>query len=247
MTTFYAPLTEVNALIDIDASQYQQLNIEVSDLRDMDLVRDLLSEYLSEAASIKVEEEEDSGPMGMMAMMMGGMAEVVDEPWEGTQFDVTNLNDAMSNVMSLVDILQLSSNAVFAVILLIIMVGITNSYRMVILERVEEIGTMRAMGAQRNWVFNLFISESVMIAALGSAAGVLASLGLMGVIGSIEFASDSGPIQLFSIANHLQFPVSVGTFVGPVIITLLIAALAVYLPAKTAAKMAPGDALRATA
>ena len=123
--------------------------------------------------------------------------------------------------MMLVGVLQMASNAVFVVILVIIMVGITNSYRMVILERVQEIGTMRAMGAQRNWVFNLFVSESVMIAVLGSAAGILASLGLMALLGSIKVGGASGPMQLFSIANHLQFPVTLGTFAGPVIITLM--------------------------
>ena len=246
MTTFYAPLAEVNTLIDIESDQYQKMNFEVNDLNQIDYVRDSIKQVLEQTASLKSSEEE-SGPMAMMAMMVGGLSGTAVEPWLGTRFDVTNLNDAMSNVMSLVNILQLSSNIVFFIILIIIMVGITNSYRMVLLERVEEIGTMRAMGAQRHWIFTLFVIESLMIALLGSISGVLAALGLMGIVSAIEFDGSSGPMQLFSVANHLQFPLAVDTFAVPILITLAIAVFAVYFPAKAASGMAPGDALRAAA
>lgn len=246
MTTYFAPLAEVNDLIDIEPAQYQKVNIEVNELRHMDAVRDSITSALEQTASIKITEQE-SGPMAMMAMVIGGLSGTVIETWQGTRFEVTNLNDAMSNVMSLVEILQLASNVVFVVLLLIIMVGITNSYRMVLLERVQEIGTMRAMGAQRHWIFTLFISESLTIALLGSVAGVLASLGLMGIVSAIEFDGSSGPMQLFSVANHLQFPLEISTLFVPVVITLVIAVFAVYFPAKAASGMAPGDALRAGA
>jgi putative ABC transport system permease protein len=243
--TVYAPLEQVNSLIAIDEGTYQQANIEITDLTQMDAIREQLKNYLETHASIKVVDEEENGMIAMRAAMMGGLTTVVDDPWDGTQFDVTNLNDTMSDIMSLVGVMQVASNGVFAVILIIIMVGITNSYRMVILERVQEIGTMRAMGAQRNWIFNLFVSESVMIAVLGSLAGILASLGVMTLLGNIDVGSNGGPMQMFSIANYLQFPVSASTFIGPSLITLIIAAMAVYMPARTAARMAPGDALRA--
>jgi len=62
----------------------------------------------------------------------------------------------------------------------------------------------------------------------------------------IEFEA-SGPMTLFTISGQVQFPISFNTFAVPSLLTLLIAALAVYSPARNAARMAPGDALRANA
>ena len=52
----------------------------------------------------------------------------------------------------------------FVVILIIITVGIINSYRMVMMERTAEIGTMRAMGVQREGVRNIFLWEALFVA-----------------------------------------------------------------------------------
>lgn len=45
-------------------------------------------------------------------------------------------------------------------------------------ERVSEIGLLRAMGAQPHQIFLIFIVESVLLAVLGGALGVL--LGIVG-------------------------------------------------------------------
>jgi putative ABC transport system permease protein len=150
----------------------------------------------------------------------------------------------MSNIVALIAAMEQVSIAVFVVMLFIITVGITNSYRMVVIERIQEIGTLRAMGAQRNWVFRLFVSESVFIALMGSLGGILGSFGLMALISQFD-VSNIGPLGMFSVGGALQFPVSLSTYLVPVLTTAFVAALAVYVPARKASRMAPGEALRA--
>lgn len=241
----FATLEQVNELIDIAPDQFQHVNMVVSDLNALDPLRDALKQAIAPHAQLKTDEQEGNA-MAVRSRLMGGVSEQVEEPWQGTRFEVTNLNDRTSEIMALVDVLNQASWALFAVILLIILVGINNSYRMVILERTKEIGTLRAMGAQRSWVFRLFVYEALLIAFLGSLAGWLGAMVVMQLLSLLAFPV-GGPIQLFTTAGQLQFPLSVVTFIVPMLMTLLVAAIAVMSPARKAANMTPGSALRATA
>ena len=241
--TNYANLSDVNGLIGLPPEAYQQLNLVLGQISDMDAIRDRLLAYFGEQASVQPADEENPMKRRMMGMS-GNLIEHIDEPWQGTRFTVTNLNDAMSDVLSLIGALEAISLAVFVVMLLIIMVGITNAYRMVILERVQEIGTLRAMGAQRSWIFRLFIAESVLTALMGASVGIVCAFILAAVLGTLTLPG-GGPLAMFAVTGQLQFPLSWLAVLVPLVVTALVAAGAVYFPARKAANMAPGDALRA--
>ena len=61
---------------------------------------------------------------------------------------------------------------ILIVLFVIIMVGITNTFRIIMFERIKEIGTMRSMGMQRGEVRNLFLFEALFIALGGAIAGL---------------------------------------------------------------------------
>ena len=54
---------------------------------------------------------------------------------------------------------------IFFILLVITMVGITNTFRMILIERTKEIGTMRAFGMQRHVVRNVFLMEALLLSA----------------------------------------------------------------------------------
>jgi len=54
--------------------------------------------------------------------------------------------------------------------------GITNTYRMVLMERTKEIGMLRCIGFRRSDIFWIFIFEAGLIAIAGSLAGIVVSL-----------------------------------------------------------------------
>ena len=65
---------------------------------------------------------------------------------------------------------------IFAIMLLLTAAGITNTYRMVLMERTAEIGMLRCIGFRRADIFRIFIYEAGMIAIAGSLAGILVSM-----------------------------------------------------------------------
>jgi putative ABC transport system permease protein len=115
---------------------------------------------------------------------------------------------------------------------------------MILLERTREIGTIRAVGMQRNQVRNLFLTEALVLAVGGALAGVVLALIVGGIVSVIPITTDT-PIVMFLEENTFAFPVEPVQVAGTLIILTVITLVSAYLPARKAARLRPADALRA--
>jgi len=116
-----------------------------------------------------------------------------------------------------------------AVSLLVGGVGIANIMVISVLERRGEIGLRRALGATRRLVAVQFLSEALLLGALGGTGGVL-----LGVLVTAVYASIKGWATLVP-------PIAI---VGGLVAALLIGGIAGLYPAVRAAHMSPTEALR---
>jgi putative ABC transport system permease protein len=116
-----------------------------------------------------------------------------------------------------------------AVALLVGGVGIANVMVISVLERRSEIGLRRALGATRRHVSTQFLTESLLLAAMGGAAGAL-----LGVVATAVWA----------IAQGQPVVVPPEAIIGGVVAALLIGAVAGLYPAARASRLSPTEALR---
>jgi putative ABC transport system permease protein len=115
-----------------------------------------------------------------------------------------------------------------AVALLVGAVGVANIMVISVLERRSEIGLRRALGATRGHIRIQFLSEAILLALLGGAAGVGA-----GALATAVYANVKGwTIVIPALA-----------WAGGLAAALLIGALAGLLPALRAARLSPTEAL----
>jgi putative ABC transport system permease protein len=115
-----------------------------------------------------------------------------------------------------------------AVSLLAGAVGVANIMIISVLERRSEIGLRRALGAAKGHIRVQFLSEAMLLAVLGGAAGVGA--------GALATA-------VYAHTKHWSTVIPALAWVGGLAAALLIGAIAGLLPALRAARMSPTKAL----
>ena len=125
----------------------------------------------------------------------------------------------------------------------IVLFTVVNTMTMAVLERTNEIGTVRAMGVRRSGIRRQFLVEGWMLGILGATVGVTLALVVAvainraGLTWTPPASARTTPIQLFLFG---QTRLIVGAWLGLV----LVATLAALIPANRAARMPVVDALR---
>ena len=117
-----------------------------------------------------------------------------------------------------------------AVALLVGGIGIANVMVIAVIERRGEIGLRRALGATQAHIRRQFLTEAIILSALGGAAGV--ALGI-------------GATYAYATAQGWRVIVPTEAAVGGFVAALVIGAVAGLYPAMRAARLAPTEALRA--
>jgi putative ABC transport system permease protein len=116
-----------------------------------------------------------------------------------------------------------------AVALLVGAVGVANIMIISVLERRSEIGLRRALGATKGQIRTQFLSEAILLALLGGAAGVAA-----GALATIIYAT----------TKHWAVVIPASAWAGGLGAAIAIGAIAGLLPALRAARLSPTEALR---
>ena len=165
------------------------------------------------------------------------------EDWTGQKLDVTSWEDELSFFSWTLKALDGLSATLLAILLAIVVIGIMNTMWIAIRERTREIGTLRAIGMQREQVVRQFLLEALMLGLVATVAGVV--LGAIAAAG-LNAARIPVPIgaQIFLLSNHLFFAVHAGTLASAVAAITLVTGLAALYPSLRAAKLRPVSAMQ---
>ncbi|TFG58382.1 MAG: ABC transporter permease, partial [Spirochaetales bacterium] len=235
----YANLSYVNELMSMEKGEYKTLGIFLDNITDIDSFAE--SWYAALQGKIDLFERnpdngEDRNPFAAM------MRQTEEESWTGTRFRLFTLNDILSEVDQLVRLLNRVSLVILLVLFFIIMVGINNTFRMILFERIKEIGTMRALGMQKPDVNKLFLLEAFFLSIFGTVAGLALAGIIMFIMSRIFWGLDT-PIYILLKNGYMTFrlmPLQV--LLNTAIVTAL-TLFAAFLPTRKAAKMRPVEAL----
>ena len=153
---------------------------------------------------------------------------------------VSSLSDTVDQANKIFQVIQIILSSFGVVALVVSAIGMFNTMTIALLERTEEIGIMKSIGAYDSNISTLFILESMIMGSLGGILGVL--LGLLGGWG-MNFAVNFLAVRLGGQAVTLFY--SPPWFVGLIIIfSTLVGLVTGSIPARRASKIDPLDALR---
>ncbi len=142
----------------------------------------------------------------------------------------------MSSVTTIVDAISYVLIAFVAISLIVssIMIGIITYIS--VLERTKEIGILRAIGASKRDISNVFNAETTIVGLTAGAIGIGVTLVLLIPINAILLAL-TGITTLYA-----QLPIAGA--VGLILISVVLTLIAGLLPSRVAAKRDPVEALR---
>jgi putative ABC transport system permease protein len=149
----------------------------------------------------------------------------------GTEdFTITTQDQMMDVLGSVLDVLTMAVGALGGISLVVGGIGILTIMTIAVRERRREIGLLRALGAAQRQILVLFLSEAVTLALIGGLVGLLVGAGGAWLIG----------LAVPALPTHTAWD-----FVLLAEITAALIGLAAgVLPALSAARLDPVDALR---
>jgi putative ABC transport system permease protein len=128
------------------------------------------------------------------------------------------------------------------VIALIIVLSISNTLVMSVLERTGEIGTLMALGLRRRKILQLFAAEGILLGLIGGTLGLLIGLALAHVLSAIGIPMPPPPGMNRGFTGEIlvTWPLAANAF----ILAATTTALASLYPAWKASRLVIVDALR---
>lgn len=133
-------------------------------------------------------------------------------------------------------------NVVKFIIGLIIVLTISNTQMMSVLERTTEIGTCLAMGVRRSGVMRLFITEGVIVGVAGGILGVVLGFIMAHLISAIGIPMPPPPGMARGFSGEILIGPALA--IDAVVLAVVTTFMASILPAWKASRMTIVDALR---
>lgn len=166
-----------------------------------------------------------------VAEVVAGVKRILIARHGAEDFTVVTQQQMLDVLGSIVDVLTLGVAALGGISLLVGGVGIFTIMTIAVRERTQEIGLLRAIGARRGRIAQLFLGEAMLLSAAGGAGGL--ALG-MAIVVIVQWTLPAMPATISPLYVGLSLALAV-----------LIGAVAGVLPARSAARLEPLDALRA--
>lgn len=157
-------------------------------------------------------------------------------------FQIVPWHDLSDFYNKTVELFSKQVSVVKVIIGLIIILTITNTLTMSVLERTTEIGTVRAIGQRRSDLVLLFVVEGGLVGFLGAACGLVIGYALAQAISAVGIPMPPAPGMAHGFTGRIVVTLDLAT--DALLLALVTTFLASLLPAWKAGRMNIVDALR---
>lgn len=111
----------------------------------------------------------------------------------GNKFDseiyaLIPLSANMPELKIVIEAMKLVSFMIVLILVIIVVVGISSTYRVIVMKRITEIGIYKAIGMERNSIYKILLTESSALVVFGSVLGFFLYIILAEIICQFDFS-----------------------------------------------------------
>ena len=163
----------------------------------------------------------------------------------GPDYMVSEWWHAASPMSSTTVAIQAVMNFSLVIIFIVVIIIIMNTLIISVMERTGEIGTLRAMGGQKSFVFYLFTAETMTISLIFGTLGMLAGALVISILGKVGIPATEGSLlQMIAGGNSINPGLSAWTISFSFIFMLVVGIFSSIYPVLFAMKIQPVEAMR---
>jgi putative ABC transport system permease protein len=169
----------------------------------------------------------------------------LNEEFAALDLDVTAYHwlDAAGQVAEMTAALRLVFNVIIIIIAIVAVIIIMNTLVISVTERMGEIGTMRAIGAQKSFVRRMIIFETIIISLFFGGLGILLGSLTIGIVGAAKIETQNLILQMLAGGPIIKPIISTASIVVSLLGMLAAGIVASLYPALLALRIEPRQAM----
>ena len=136
---------------------------------------------------------------------------------------------------------KLGSIVVLSLIVIVACFNIASTLTMLVMEKIREVGILKAIGFSRSKISTLFRLQGILIGGIGLALGT--GLGLLFVSGQERLGFIRLPEAIYFV-HSLPVAITSGDVAAIVLIGVIVIFLAIHFPSREARKLIPTEAIQ---
>lgn len=151
-------------------------------------------------------------------------------------YKIESWQESNAQLVSALNAQSISTNIIRAVVLAVVILGISSVLVVSVVQKSREIGILRAMGTTRGQILRLFLVQGAILGAIGSIFGLVLAVGLIWLFTHFVRGADGLPLFVIGLPPIIGLQIA--------LIATASGILAAVTPARSAAALDPAQAIR---
>jgi putative ABC transport system permease protein len=163
---------------------------------------------------------------------------------EGIEATASNWKVAAGPFAQSIDVVRIIFNIAIIIVAVVAVIIMMNTLVISVIERTGEIGTMRALGAQKGYVRGMFLIETLVLAVVFGLLGTALACGTVGVLNALHIAAGNPFLKILFAGSVLHMSINPLSVVWSLVLVGIVAVIAHLYPVSIALKIEPVRAMQ---
>jgi putative ABC transport system permease protein len=143
-----------------------------------------------------------------------------------------------------IEVIRIVFYVAILIVAIVAIIIIMNTLVISVMERTGEIGTMRAIGARKSFVWLMFLTETLAVTVVFGLIGIAIASGIVGIVNLFHVTAGSFFAQIIFGGKVLRLAVSAASFLNTILMVAAVGLVAHLYPVLVALKVPPVRAMQ---